>query len=144
MLAARVEEKLTGVLPAEGSDESLRCAPSVPAVAGRLARFSTSSAGRYRYWSCFRAGVNILATIGWLIFGFGFPVTNMPTTQWAIMHCGHISNAITWYAGFKALAFGAGVTTMMLIPVLQFAAMPARPWPAQRGWWVDDRDHNRA
>ena len=38
---------------------------------------------------------------------------------------------------FKSLAFGAGVTVMMLIPLVQFAAMPAAVAGATR-FWVDD------
>ena len=50
MLAARVEEKLTGALPAD-SDESLLRA-IVPAVAGERQDFLFSSAGRCRCSSC--------------------------------------------------------------------------------------------
>ena len=71
MLAARVEEKLTGVLPAE-SDESLLRA-IVPAVAGELGKiFYFVSRALPLLILFFVPGVNILATIGWLIFGFWF------------------------------------------------------------------------
>ena len=42
----------------------------------------------------------------------------------------------------KSLLFGAGVTVMMLIPVLQFAAMPAAVAGATR-LWVDDLSGGR-
>jgi CysZ protein len=39
----------------------------------------------------------------------------------------------------QSLAFGAGVTALMLIPLLQLAAMPAAVAGATR-FWVDDLD----
>ena len=83
-------------------------------------------------------GVNILATIGWLIFGFWFlaiEYADYPMGNHALRP--HQQRDHLRRRRFKALAFGAGVTTMMLIPVLQFAAMPAAVAGATR-LWVDD------
>ena len=137
MLAARVEEKLTGVLPAE-SDESLLRA-IVPAVAGELGKiFYFVSRALPLLILFFVPGVNILATIGWLIFGFWFlaiEYADYPMGNHALRP--HQQRDHLRRRRFKALAFGAGVTTMMLIPVLQFAAMPAAVAGATQ-LWVDD------
>jgi len=137
ILAARIEEKLTGVRPAE-ADESLLKAIG-PAIAGEL--------GKILYFASraipllllfFVPGLNILVSIGWVLFGLWFlaieyadyPMGNhavRPKTQRQYLRRKRV----------KSLAFGAGVTVMMLIPVLQFAAMPAAVAGATR-LWVDD------
>lgn len=137
ILAARIEEKLTGVRPAE-ADESLLKAIG-PAIAGEL--------GKILYFASraipllllfFVPGLNILVSIGWVLFGLWFlaieyadyPMGNhavRPKTQRQHLRRKRV----------KSLAFGAGVTVMMLIPVLQFAAMPAAVAGATR-LWVDD------
>jgi CysZ protein len=137
VLAARVEEKLTGERPAE-SDESLIKAVG-PALVGELGKIGYFATRALPLLVLFLVpGLNIFVTIGWILFGFWFlaieyadyPMGNhgfKPKEQRARLRSKRI----------KSLAFGAGVTTLMLIPVLQFAAMPAAVAAATR-LWVDD------
>ena len=137
ILAAKVEEKLTGNRPAE-SDESLIKAIA-PAIAGEIGKIFYLITRAIPLAILFLVpGLNILVSVGWLLFGFWFlaveyadyPMGNhglRPREQRT-----HLRKR-----RFKSLAFGAGVTTMMLIPLLQFAAMPAAVAGATR-LWVDD------
>ena len=88
-------------------------------------------------------GLNILVSVGWVLFGFWFlaieyadyPMGNhgvRPREQRRQLRSRRL----------KSLLFGAGVTVMMLIPILQFAAMPAAVAGATR-LWVDDLSGNR-
>ena len=137
LLAARVEEKLTGRRPAD-SDESLWRALG-PALAGEI--------GKIVYFLV-RAlpllllllipGVNAAAGIAWMLFGFWFlaiEYADYPMGNHALKPAEQRSRLRR--RRLKSLAFGAGVTLMMLIPVLQFAAMPAAVAGATR-LWVDD------
>ena len=137
MLAAKVEEKLTGRRPAE-SDESLlkAIAPAVAGEIGKIAYFATRALPLLLLF--FVPGLNILVSVGWVLFGFWFlaieyadyPMGNhglRPREQRQQLR----------NRRFKSLLFGAGVTVMMLIPILQFAAMPAAVAGATR-LWVDD------
>jgi len=137
LLAARVEEKLTGILPADSNESLLRAV--APAVAGEIGKiFYFVSRALPLLVLFFVPGVNILASIGWLIFGFWFlaiEYADYPMGNHALRP--NQQREQLRRRRFKALAFGAGVTTMMLIPVLQFAAMPAAVAGATR-LWVDD------
>jgi CysZ protein len=137
ILAARVEEKLTGTRPAD-ADESLLKAVG-PAIAGEL--------GKILYFASraipllllfFVPGLNILVSIGWVLFGLWFlaiEYADYPMGNHAIKPKAQRQHLRR--KRFKSLAFGAGVTVMMLIPILQFAAMPAAVAGATR-LWVDD------
>jgi CysZ protein len=137
LLAAQVEEKLTGERPAE-ADESLLKAigPALAGEIGKIAYMATRALPLLVLF--FVPGLNILVTIGWILFGFWFlaieyadyPMGNhglRPRAQRTLLRRKRV----------KSLAFGAGVTALMLIPVLQFAAMPAAVAAATR-LWVDD------
>ncbi len=137
ILAARVEEKLTGTRPAD-ADESLLKAVG-PAIAGEL--------GKILYFASraipllllfFVPGLNIVVSIGWVLFGLWFlaiEYADYPMGNHAIKPKAQRQHLRR--KRFKSLAFGAGVTVMMLIPILQFAAMPAAVAGATR-LWVDD------
>lgn len=137
ILAARVEEKLTGVRPA-GADESLLKALG-PAIAGEIGKILYFASRALPLLVLFLIpGINILVTVAWLLFGFWFlaieyadyPMGNhglSPREQREQLRRRRL----------KSLAFGAGITVMMLIPLLQFAAMPAAVAGATR-LWVDD------
>jgi CysZ protein len=137
ILAARVEEKLTGTRPAD-ADESLLKAVG-PAIAGEL--------GKILYFASraipllllfFVPGLNVLVSIGWVLFGLWFlaiEYVDYPMGNHAIKPKAQRQHLRR--KRFKSLAFGAGVTVMMLIPILQFAAMPAAVAGATR-LWVDD------
>ncbi|MCB1801436.1 MAG: sulfate transporter CysZ [Gammaproteobacteria bacterium] len=137
MLAARVEEKLTGERPAD-ADESLLKAV-VPAITGEIGKIIYLVSRALPLLLLFLVpGLNILVSVGWLLFGFWFL-----TIEYADYPMGnHALRASQQRAQlrrrrFKSLAFGAGVTVMMLIPLVQFAAMPAAVAGATR-FWVDD------
>ncbi len=137
VLAARVEERLTGSRPGE-TDESLLKAVG-PAIAGEIGKILYFVTRALPLLVLFLVpGLNILASIGWVLFGFWFlaieyadyPMGNhglKPRDQRVQLRRKRL----------KSLAFGAGITAMMLIPVLQFAAMPAAVAGATR-LWVDD------
>ena len=137
VLAARVEHDLTGKMPAGGDIPFWRTVG--PAVAGEI--------GKIVYF-LIRAvpllilllipGINVIAGIAWVVFGFWFlaieyadyPMGNhdiVPAAQRQQLRARRL----------KALAFGAGVTVMMLVPGLQFAAMPAAVAGATRLWVAD-------
>lgn len=137
MLAAKVEEKLTGERPAE-SDESLlkAIAPALAGEFGKIVYFATRALPLLLLFLV--PGLNILVSVGWVLFGFWFlaieyadyPMGNhglRPREQRR-----HLRSR-----RFKSLLFGAGVAVMMLIPFLQLAAMPAAVAGATR-LWVDD------
>ena len=137
MLAARVEEKLTGERPSESDESLLRAiAPAIAGEIGKIIYFLTRALPLLVLF--FVPGLNILVSFGWVIFGFWFlaieyadyPMGNnglRPRDQRRILRSRRL----------KSLLFGAGVTVMMLIPFLQFAAMPAAVAGATR-LWVDD------
>lgn len=137
ILAARVEEKLTGEAP-QDADESLLKALG-PAVTGELGKIIYFVSRALPLLLLFLIpGLNVLVTIAWVLFGLWFlaiEYADYPMGNHAIKpgeQRTHLRRK-----RFKSLAFGAGVTVMMLIPVLQFAAMPAAVAGATR-LWVDD------
>lgn len=137
LLAARVEEKLTGQRPAD-SDDSLWQAvgPAIAGEIGKIVYLLTRALPLILLF--FVPGVNILVTIGWILFGFWFlaiEYADYPMGNHALAP--KAQRALLRGRRFKSLAFGAGITVMMLIPVLQFAAMPAAVAGATR-LWVDD------
>lgn len=137
MLAARVEEKLTGSPPPEDKTSLLKsAAPAVLAEVGKI--FYLVSRAVPLFLLLLIPGINVLASVGWILFGIWFlaveygdyPMANhamKPAQQRATLR----------KRRFKSLAFGSGVMVLMLIPVLQFAAMPAAVAGATR-LWVDD------
>ena len=137
LLAARVEEKLTGELPQQ-ADASVLAAIG-PALAGELSKILYLASRALPLLILFLVpGLNILVSIGWVLFGFWFL-----TIEYADYPMGNHGIAPRDQRKhlrsrrWKSLLFGAGVTTLMLIPVLQFAAMPAAVAGATR-LWVDD------
>lgn len=137
LLAARVEEKLTGKRPA-AADESLLKAVG-PAILGEIGKIFYLVSRALPLLILFMVpGLNVLVTVGWILFGFWFlaieyadyPMGNhgiKPRQQRDRLRGRRL----------KSLAFGAGVTSMMLIPGLQLAAMPAAVVGATR-LWIDD------
>ena len=137
ILAARVEERLTGDRPAQADESLLRAIG--PAIVGEIGKIVYFAGRAIPLLVLFLVpGLNILASVGWILFGFWFlaieyadyPMGNhglRPRDQRLQLR----------RRRFKSLAFGAGITVLMLIPVLQFAAMPAAVAGATR-LWVDD------
>jgi CysZ protein len=142
MLAAKVEEKLTGEWPAESGESLLKAiAPAVAGEIGKIVYFLTRAVPLLILFLI--PGLNILVSVAWVLFGFWFlaieyadyPMGNHgvhPREQRRQLRSRRL----------KSLLFGAGVTVMMLIPVLQFAAMPAAVAGATR-LWVEDLSGNR-
>lgn len=134
ILAAKVEQKITGTLP-PNSNQSIM-AEILPALAGEL--------GKLLYFALLAIpvlilmlipGLNVAGSLLWLLLGFWFlafeyadyPMGNhglRPRAQRRKLREQPLS---TW-------AFGAGVTLLMLIPVINFAAMPASVIGATRLW----------
>jgi CysZ protein len=141
ILAAQVEEKLTGKRPLD-ADESLVKAIG-PAIAGEVGKIIYFASRAIPLLVLFLVpGLNILASIGWVVFGFWFltiEYADYPMGNHAIrpkQQRGHLRRR-----RFTSLAFGAGVTVMMLIPIVNFAAMPAAVAAATR-LWVEELQSN--
>ncbi len=134
ILAARVEEKLTGRLPPD-SDTGLM-AEIGPAVAGEL--------GKLWYFAK-RAvpvlilmvipGVNVIGSLLWVLLGFWFlsleyldyPMANHH------LHPAEQRKRLKEHT-LHAWAFGAGANLLMMIPAVNLAAMPATVAGATRLW----------
>ena len=137
LLAARVEQKLTGAPPPEDPTSVLKTlAPALASEIGKMFYLITRAVPLLILMLI--PGLNVVASLGWLIFGAWFlaveygdyPMANhtvAPAEQRR-----HLRSR-----RFKSLAFGTGIAVMMLIPLLQFAAMPAAVAGATR-YWVDD------
>ena len=83
-------------------------------------------------------GVNVIASVLWVIFGLWFLAVeygDYPMGNHAIRPAQQ--RKLLRRKRLKSLAFGAGVAVMMLIPILQFTAMPAAVAGATR-LWADD------
>ena len=137
LLAARVEERLTGALPPEDRTSLIKTiAPTITSEIGKLGYLITRAIPLLILMLV--PGLNLLASVGWLLFGAWFlavEYADYPMANHALN--GSKQRERLRARRFKSLAFGAGVTVMMLIPVLQFAAMPAAVAGATR-LWVDD------
>ena len=137
ILAAKIEERLTGSQPAAADESVMKAVPS--AVAGELNKILYLISRAIPMLLLFLIpGINILVTVAWVVFGFWFLAIeygDYPMGNHAIRP--KAQRVHLRQRRFKSLAFGAGVTVMMLIPVLQFAAMPAAVAGATR-FWVDD------
>ena len=137
ILAAKVEEKLTGNRPTE-ADESLMKAIA-PAIAGEISKILYFASRAIPMLLLFLIpGINILVTVAWVVFGLWFlaiEYSDYPMGNHALspgLQRDHLRRR-----RLKSLAFGAGVTVMMLIPIVQFAVMPAAVAGATR-FWVED------
>jgi len=137
MLAARVEEKLTGRLPVQAHQSLLRAiGPALSAELGKIFYFLSRALPLLVLFLI--PGLNVLVSLAWLAFGYWFlaieysdyPMSNhglRPRDQRARLR--HIRA--------KSLAFGVGVSFLMMMPVLQLAAMPAAVAAATR-LWIED------
>ena len=134
ILAGRIEQIITGKLPEE-TDTSVMAA-IIPAVMGELGKI---------WYFLLRAipvlilmlipGLNAIGSVLWLLLGFWFltleyadyPMGNhgyRPREQRTRLRARPI----------KSWSFGAGATLLMMIPVLNFAAMPASVIGASLFW----------
>ncbi|WP_456415926.1 sulfate transporter CysZ [Thiolapillus sp.] len=135
ILAAQVEKALTGKLPEDHSGSVM--AEIIPAITGELGKI---------WYFALRAvpvlilmiipGLNAVGSVLWLLLGFWFlsieyvdyPMGNYhlrPAEQRRILR----------QRPFQTWAFGAGANLLMMIPLVNFAAMPASVAGATL-WWV--------
>lgn len=137
MLAAKVEEMLSGRPPSDADESVLQAiGPAISGEIGKILYFVSRAVPLLILMLI--PGVNVIASIGWILFGFWFlaiEYADYPMGNHAIgpkQQRGRLRGK-----RFKSLAFGAGVTVLMLIPFVQFAAMPAAVAGAAK-FWVDD------
>ena len=134
MLAAQAERKITGTFPPESSRSIM--AEIIPAVLGELIKL---------FYFLLLAipvlilmvipGINVVGSLLWLLLGFWFlafeygdyPMGNHGLNFKSQRQKLRREPLNTW-------AFGAGVTVLMLIPVLNFTAMPASVIGATMLW----------
>lgn len=137
LLAARVEERLTGQLPPNEQTSLMRAAgPAIASEISKLIYLATRAIPLALLMLV--PGLNVLASVGWLIFGAWFLAVeygDYPMANYALSPANQ--RVRLRRRRFKSLAFGTGVTLMMLIPVIQFAVMPAAVAGATR-FWIDD------
>ncbi len=137
VLAARIEEKLTGRRPADADDSLLRAiGPAIGGEIGKILYFLSRALPLMILF--FIPGLNVLVGIAWVLFGFWFlavEYADYPMGNHSLRPRNQRDRLRR--KRFKSLGFGAGVTVMMLIPGLQFAAMPAAVAGATR-LWIDD------
>ncbi|MFM1891766.1 MAG: hypothetical protein RLZ44_843 [Pseudomonadota bacterium] len=134
LLAARVETMLTGAPPPEEPTDLWRTI--LPAVLGELGKILYFLLRAIPVLLLFLIpGLNALAPLLWVLLGLWFlaleygdyPMGNhglAPRLQRRTLAKKRLS----------ALAFGAGATALMMIPVLNLAAMPALVAGATRFW----------
>jgi CysZ protein len=144
LLAAKVEETLTGKRPAD-SDESLLQAvgPAISGEIGKIIYFLTRALPLLLLF--FVPGINVLVSLAWLLFGFWFlavEYADYPMGNHALKPAEQRQHLRS--KRLKSLFFGAGTTVMMLIPVVQLAAMPAAVAGATRLWVDDFSDSDRS
>ncbi|MGB5493287.1 MAG: sulfate transporter CysZ, partial [Sedimenticolaceae bacterium] len=137
VLAARIEQKLTGRRPA-GADDSLLSAIG-PAIGGEIGKILYFLSRALPLMILFLIpGLNVPVGIAWVLFGFWFlavEYADYPMGNHALRPRNQRDRLRR--KRLKSLGFGAGVTVMMLIPGLQFAAMPAAVAGATR-LWIED------
>ncbi len=134
VLAARVEERLSGRLPPD-SDKGL-AAEIVPAIKGEI--------GKLWYFAT-RAipvlilmlipGVNAIGSVLWLLLGFWFLTIEYLDYPMGNHHLRPYEQRrrLRRYP-FRGWAFGAGANLLMMIPVINLAAMPASVAGATLFW----------
>ncbi|MGD8957278.1 MAG: sulfate transporter CysZ [Chromatiaceae bacterium] len=137
VLAARIEEKLTGRRPTDADESLLRAIG--PAISGEIGKILYFLSRALPLMILFLIpGLNVLVGIAWVLFGFWFlavEYADYPMGNHALRPRNQRERLRR--RRLKSLGFGAGVTVMMLIPGLQFAAMPAAVAGATR-LWIED------
>ncbi len=139
LLSAKVEEMLTGKKPPEGRQTIRQLI--LPAIRSELRKLSYFLLRAIPLLLLFVIpGVNLLAPFLWLLFSAWFlaieyadyPLGNHGL-DFQSQHDRLKQTRLT------ALGFGGGVTLLMMIPVLNFAAMPAAVIGATRLWCAGNR-----
>jgi len=141
ILAAKIEGQLTGKEPPEAETNLLKAIG--PAISGELQKLGYFFARAIPLLLLFAMsaiipGLNIVVSIAWILFGFWFlaiEYADYPMGNYEMRPREQRSHLRQ--KRLKSIAFGAGVTTMMMVPILGFMAMPAAVAGATL-YWVND------
>ncbi len=125
LLAEKVEEELTGKLPPKIGGSLIKdLIPSMMREISKLSYFLTRAIPILILMLI--PGVNVIGSVIWLLFGFWF-LTIEYADYTMDNHGIHPKDQRKKLRAqpIQALAFGAGASLLMMIPLLSFAAMPA-------------------
>lgn len=139
ILAAKIEQQLTGKLPPESDKSVLRAA--LPAIMGELRKLIYLTFLTIPVLILMVIpGINAVGSILWVILGFWFlsiEYVDYPMGNHAIGF--KEQRKVLRRSYLSSLAFGAGAGLLLLIPIINFAAMPATVAGATR-WWVNQQN----
>jgi len=125
LLAEKVEEELTGKLPPKIGGSIIKdLIPSMMREISKLSYFLTRAIPILILMVI--PGINVIGTVLWLLFGFWF--LTIEYADYTMENHGiHPKDQRKKLRAqpFQTLAFGAGASLLMMIPILSFAAMPA-------------------
>ncbi|MCP4271360.1 MAG: sulfate transporter CysZ [Gammaproteobacteria bacterium] len=125
LLAEKVEEELTGKLPPRIAGSLIKdLIPSMMREISKLSYFLTRAIPILILMLI--PGVNVIGSVIWLLFGFWF--LTIEYADYTMENHGiHPKDQRKKLRAqpIQALAFGAGASLLMMIPILSFAAMPA-------------------
>lgn len=134
VLAEKVEEKLTGQAPPEISGSILK--DTVPAIMGELGKLSYFLVRAIPILILMLIpGVNVVASVLWLMLGFWF--LTIEYADYTMANHGLMpkeQRQLLRKQPIRVLAFGSAASLLMLIPVLNFAAMPATVAGGTKYW----------
>lgn len=125
LLAEKIEQQLTGKLPPKLGGSLIKdLIPSMMREINKLSYFLTRAVPILILMII--PGVNVLGTLLWLFFGFWFLTIEYAdyTMENHGIHPREQRRKLK-AKPLQSLAFGAGVSLLMIIPILSFAAMPA-------------------
>jgi len=125
LLAEKVEEKLTGNLPPKIGGSLIK--DLIPSMMREISKFSYFLTRAIPILILMLIpGINVIGTLLWLLFGFWFltiEYADYTMENHGIRPKEQRSKLRT--RPIETLAFGAGASLLMMIPILSFAAMPA-------------------
>ncbi len=138
ILAAQVEKMLTGKLPQDHSGSVV--AEIIPAITGELGKI---------WYFVLRAipvlilmvipGLNAIGSVLWLLLGFWFLSIEYADYPMGNHHLRPAEQRRQLRQHpFQTWAFGAATNLLMMIPIINFAAMPASVAGATL-WWTKQR-----
>ena len=134
VLAAKVEQILTGKKPPESGEKLSRII--LPAILSELRKLLYFLIRALPLLLLFLIpGINVAAPLLWLLFSSWFLALEYADYPMG-NHGLNFSDQHRWMKGQRltALGFGGGVTLLMMIPLLNFVAMPAAVAGATAFW----------
>jgi len=134
LLAEKVEQLLTGQLP--GGDESGLLQSIWPAMRSELTKLVYFLLRALPLLLLFVIpGVNLIAPLLWFLFGIWYLALEYADYPMANSGIAFQDQRVRMkQVRFTALGFGGGLTLLMMIPILNFAAMPAAVAGATAMW----------